>query len=326
MAATIQRLRRLLSASRIVAIDVGARGGFTRDLAPIAAAVDATGFEPDGAECDRLNEEARVSTFGMRALRYVPIALGQPGASRTLHLYRERERSSLLRANLDFAKQFAREHLFTLDEQAPVAVEGLDDAAARLQISNAAYLKLNAQGAELEVLKSAPRLVGDSLLCVRVNVPFAPLYKDQTLFADIDAELRSAGFMFVSFPELQSWRRGAESGPDRWNGGLTPMSDAQVIRGDALYFRRPELLEMETVAHYDRLINYALLALAYGQIDLSASILTRPRVSQRVLEISALETSLLVRELGAWHARRRRAALAKSALQQWTDMIRLATR
>jgi hypothetical protein len=130
----------------------------------------------------------------------------------------------------------------------------------------------------------------------------------------------------MGFPELQAWRRGTESSPDRWNGGLTPMSDAQVIRGDALYFRRPELLQMETVAHHDRLINYALLALAHGQLDLCASILTRPRVSQRVLEISALETSVLIIDLGKWHARRRRAAMAKAAFKQWSDVLRLAMR
>jgi hypothetical protein len=48
-------LERLLSKIRIVGIDIGARGGFTTDLAPIGSAVDAIGFEPDAAECERLN-------------------------------------------------------------------------------------------------------------------------------------------------------------------------------------------------------------------------------------------------------------------------------
>ena len=68
MAASIPRLKRLLAAARVVAIDVGARGGFTRDLAPIAAAVDATGFEPDRSECDRLNEGARANTLSEAVL------------------------------------------------------------------------------------------------------------------------------------------------------------------------------------------------------------------------------------------------------------------
>jgi FkbM family methyltransferase len=326
MAASIPRLKRLLAAARIVAIDIGARGGFTRDLAPIAAAVDATGFEPDSEECDRLNESARTHTLGYRALLYTPTAVGQPGAARPFNLYQRRGCSSLLTGDVEIAKQYAREHFFVLDEQIPVTVEGMDDAAARLQLTDAAYMKIDAQGAELEILRSAPKLVGDSLLCIRTEVQFAPLYKDQPLFADIDAELRGKGFMFMGFPELHAWRRGTESKPDRWNGGPTPMSEPQLIHGDALYLRSPDLLATETIADYDRLINYALLAIAYGQLDIAASVLTRPRIAQRVLEISALETSVLVRDLGTWHARRRRAAMGKAALKQWRDFLRLAAR
>lgn len=326
MSRSPRRLNRLLAAARIVAIDVGARGGFSDDLDPIGLAVEAIGFEPDEAECDRLNEDAAKNRRRYRSLRYVPTAVGRAAAQRTLNLYRRRSCSSLLTADAEFAKQFARDHFFVLEGQVPIPVERMDDAAQRFGFTDAHFMKIGIQGAELEVFQSGPKLVGESLLAIRTDVEFAPLYKDQPLFSDIDADLRGKGFMFIGFPELHGWRRGTEAKPDHWNGGPTPMSNAQLIHGDALYFRRPEMLSAETTADQDRCINYALLAFAYGQLDLCALILGKPRVSQRVLEIAALDASVLVAELGRWHARRRRAQIGTIALRHWRDFLSLATR
>src|SRR5690242_10441845 len=116
-------LDRLLSAIRIVGIDIGARGGFTSDLAPIGAAVDAIGFEPDAVECERLNAISNAaSAAGLRSLRYVPAAVGAPG-DRTLNLYRARGCTSLLEGDADFAAQFARGDYFIRDDQIKLTVE-----------------------------------------------------------------------------------------------------------------------------------------------------------------------------------------------------------
>ena len=50
---------RLLVERPLVALDIGARRGFVDDLLPIAAAVDAIGFEPDSDECECLNRTAQ---------------------------------------------------------------------------------------------------------------------------------------------------------------------------------------------------------------------------------------------------------------------------
>ena len=320
------QLDRLLAASRLVGIDIGARGGFSDDLAPIGAAVEAIGFEPDQTECARLNEKAKSDTLGYRALRYVPTAVGRDAEQRTLNLYRKRGCSSLLEGNVEFARQFARDHWFILDEQVPLTTERLDDAAQRFSFTDAAFMKIDIQGAELEAMQSAPKLVGESLLCIRTEVEFAPLYIDQPLFADIDAELRAKGFMLASFPELHAWRRGSDAKPDRWSGGATPLSQPQLIHGDALYFRRPELLGDGTPAEQDRAINYALLAFIYGQMDLSASVLTRPPIATRVREQSGGDASTLVTDLSAWHAKRQRKRMGKAALKQLREYLRVAFR
>lgn len=303
----------LLSSVRIVGIDIGARGGFTTDLAPIGGAIDAIGFEPDLAECERLNAVTSAGrASGLRSLRYVPSAVGEAG-ERTLNLYRARGCTSLLEGDVEFAAQFARGDYFILDGQVQVRVERLDDAARRFDFAHAQFMKIDIQGAELEAIRSAPDLVSRSLLAIRSEVEFAPLYKGQPLFADLDAELRAKGFMLARFLSQHEWRRGDRTRGDRIAPGPVPLTEGQLIHGDVLYFRRPETMSATTESDQDRLINLALLAYAYGHLDISAVVLSRPEVTARLQAIASIGSAALIAELGAAHAERRRSELRRDA-------------
>jgi FkbM family methyltransferase len=322
MTSTPPWLAKLLSAVRIVGLDIGARGGFTTDLAPISAAVDAIGFEPDEEECARLNASAHPPASGLRSLRYIPTAVGRAAEERALNLYRARGCTSLLSADSAFAALFAREDYFILDGQVNVRVERLDDAAERFGFTDAHFMKIDIQGAELEAMQSAPNLVGSSLLAIRSEVEFAPLYANQPLFADVDAELRSKGFMLARFLQMHAWRRGTRTRGDRWAEGPVPLSEGQLIHGDALYFRKPEAMPSETPQQQDRLIALALLAFAYGHVDISAAILSRGEIAPRVGEIASIGVEPLIAELGAWHAQRRRRQLRSAAFTGLRGLIR----
>lgn len=325
MRASLPLLDALLAKTHIVGLDIGARGGFTSDLEPIAPGVDAIGFEPDQTECDRLNANASADRGGWRSLRYVPVAVGQPG-ERTLNLYKKRGCTSLLTANMELARDFAREDFFVLEGQVPVQVTRMDDAAAQYDFAGAHFMKIDIQGAELEVFQTGPKLTSESLLCIRSEVEFAPLYQNQPLFADIDAELRGKGFLFAGFPELHAWRRGTEAKPDRWSGGLVPLSEAQLIHGDVLYFRDPRAMADATPVEQDRLIALALLAFAYGHLDLCASLLTRPTLTARVRALANIDANALIAEIARWHVKRRKDELASFAGKHLRNFLRLAGR
>jgi hypothetical protein len=62
-----------------------------------------------------------------------------------------------------------------------------------------------------------------------------------------------------------------------------------------------------------KLIHLALLAYAYGHVDLTAFILAKPEIAARVKALAAIEAPALIAELGAAHAERRRAALRRDA-------------
>ncbi len=105
-----------------------------------------------------------------------------------------------------------------------------------------------------------------------------------------------------------------------------PLSEPELIHGDALYYRRPELLDIDTAAGQDRAINYALLAFVYGQLDLCASVLNRAPVAARVRELSGGDANALVAELGKAHINRQRRRMGRSALKQLREYIRVAWR
>jgi FkbM family methyltransferase len=301
-------------------LDVGARGGFTHDLLAIGAAVDACGFEPDPDECQRLNRIAAAQPHPWRSLRFVPVALGREACSQTLHLYRRRGCSSLLEADVQLAGQFARAEYYQLDDRVALPVVPLDAAAAIYHLENAAYLKIDIQGLELEVLESAPRLVDHSLLVIRAEVSFLPLYKRQPTFADLDRYFRPRGFLVMGFPELHHWRRTTRTSHGRLARGPIPFSRGQLVHGDALYFRDPATLADDTARGVQLLLQAAFLALAYGYVDHAAAICARPTVARYIQAVFGFDIQAAFHQASRTLARRHRGAQWR---QFWRDAGRL---
>ena len=268
-------LGRLAAGLRLPCLDVGARRGVIEDLLPLAFAVDAWGVEPDAEECARLNQLAAGGGHPWRSLRYVPIALGRAGR-RPLWLYRNRDCSSLLEADVPRARVFGRGGYFELDGTTEVETVPLDVAARAHGFADAVFMKLDVQGAELEILESGPELVGRTLLGIRTEVEFVPIYLEQPLWADVDGHLRRAGFAPMAFLETRRWRRPGAPGNDGHGRLHAP---GQLVHADLLYLREPEVLDGGTEAGARALVTLALLALTYGHADLAAAAFARPGVA-----------------------------------------------
>ena len=267
----------LLDALPLTCLDVGARGGFTADLLPLAQAVHAIGFEPDEEECARLNA-APGGASPWRSLRFVPVALGKAEETRRLNIYRKRGCSSLLSADADLAGLYGRDPYYILDGTLDVPTTTADAAAGHYGFKDAAFFKLDVQGAELEILEGAQELLREALVALRVEVSFVPIYRGQPLFADIDQALHQHDFFPMRFLELHPWRRSSKAKLPNLAEGPFPYSEGQMIHGDLLYLRSPESLPDGSDAGVERLIRAALLALAYGLIDHALAIFDRPQV------------------------------------------------
>jgi FkbM family methyltransferase len=275
-------LGRVLADLRLTCLDVGARGGFTKELLPLASSIDACGFEPDAEECTRLNQAAADGSHPWHTLRFVPTALGRAHETRTLNLYRKRGCSSLLEADVALADSFSRGEYYILDGTLEVPTMQLDAAVQKYDLANAVYMKIDIQGAEREVFASAPQLLRQQMLVIRTEVSFIPIYYNQPLFSDINAQLREYGFVPIGFVELHHWRRTTRRKHPQLAEGPIPYSRGQMVHGDMVYFRDPALMPDETPQEIEQLLKAAFLAITYEYVDHAAAMLSRPAVARHL--------------------------------------------
>jgi FkbM family methyltransferase len=217
------------------------------------------GFEADEEECRRLmgDPPGIYSDF-----QVYPYFIGKPGIV-TFHIYDlagHRGCSSSYEFNDEYVGAFAH------TSGAPrlvrtVALEavGLDDVMFRKRLTPPDLLKLDTQGSELEILRTAGRTLADTSL-VEVETEFFPIYKGQPLFADVDTLLRSSGFELLYLDRHFEQRRVIFKG----------LSRGQLIDGDALYGKSPSQLR-----HWspERIAKYVILLCHYGHLDMAYQIL-----------------------------------------------------
>jgi FkbM family methyltransferase len=171
-------------------IDVGAMNVGADTYAALTRSNLATviGFEPIQEECEKLNAAGGRHTF-------LPYAIGD-GTPQVFHLCNFAMTSSIYEPNTELTSLFQNlEELMRVVSRITVETHRLDDIE---QVRGGDFLKLDVQGAELDVLKGAPRTLQDVLI-IQTEVEFVPLYKNQPLFADVDQHLRAAGFVFHRF-------------------------------------------------------------------------------------------------------------------------------
>jgi hypothetical protein len=108
--------------------------------------------------------------------------------------------SSLVKPDLTVMGPFQNlPEFFDFVEVPDVTTVRLDDVPEAM---GADYLKLDVQGSEGQVLAGA-RTCLDSVLVVHSEVEFVPIYAGQPLFGDIDAILRSRGFVLHRLLNLE---------------------------------------------------------------------------------------------------------------------------
>jgi FkbM family methyltransferase len=176
-------------------VDVGAMSMGDRELfQPLleSAPVQIVGFEPSPDECEKLKRRhGPPHTF-------LPCVIGD-GSARIFHTCNMTWTSSLYPPNTPLLAMFQNlEELTRVTATSQVQTVRLDDIT---QAEGADYLKLDVQGAELDVLRGAGRLL-KQVVFVQTEVEFVPMYVDQPLFADVDQALRAAGFLLHHFAEF----------------------------------------------------------------------------------------------------------------------------
>lgn len=237
-------------------VDVGAnplygeavyRGFLDRGLAQVV------GFEPEPEALAELRRRA-----GPRETYFADLA--GDGRAHEFIRYRESGFSSILALNPAILphKHYLGAASQEISRSATPSVR-IDDVEA---IGRIDWLKIDAQGSELMVLEGAARKLTD-VAVIHVEVLFAPLYREQPYFADIDTFLRSQGFLLHRFLDIES-----RALPPFVSQGDRTKGLSQVFWADALYV--PDFTQWPTLP-VDRLLRIALILNdVYGSVDMAS--------------------------------------------------------
>ena len=173
----------------IVAVDVGCRDGVRpawRELGPDALLV---GFDPDPTECARLTAAAA----GPATERYVPIALAASEGEATLHLTADPQSSSLYPPAARALRRYPELWRHEPRGTQTIVTSTIDAWAREAGVESIDALKVDVQGAELDVLRGAEQQLS-SVRVLEAEVEFQELYEGQPLFTDVEGFLRDQGF------------------------------------------------------------------------------------------------------------------------------------
>jgi len=223
------------------------------DLLEIFPGSRVIAFELDRELCERLNAEARPG------LEFFPVALGRTEETRTLYetvapmcysLYEPNERLIRLYQNFEVAY---------LKGTSEVQTVSLDTFTAQHGIASVDFVKIDIQGAELDVFQGGQNTLKDIALMV-CEVEFVEHYVGQPLFGDVCAFLKQQDIMYHKLLGAA----GRALRPIVINSNLN--SASQHFWSDAVFIR-----DVLTLAELEpqKLLKIGVLAYLYGSPDLT---------------------------------------------------------
>jgi len=181
-----------------------------------------TGFEPNPEALARLNAMKGGNETYLADAVY-------DGSEQELRVCVSPGMTSLLEPNRATLSLF---HGFPVwgevEARRPVRTRRLDDIA---EITNMDYLKIDIQGAELQVFRHGVARLKDCLV-VHTEVEFLPLYEGQPLFSDVEIFLREQGFMLHTMSNVN--RRAVQP---MMIGGDPRRGLNQLVWADAVFVR-----------------------------------------------------------------------------------------
>ena len=142
--------------------------------------------------CEELNRTAP------QGISYFPEALGRLVESRLLFQTRHQMCCSLFMPREELLRQYNNLEVAMTESVTSIDTVSLDYFIERHDIHDVDFVKIDIQGAELDVFKGGMNALANVVTIV-TEVEFIPLYHNQPLFGDVCAFLTDHGLMFHKF-------------------------------------------------------------------------------------------------------------------------------
>ena len=254
----------LLSELPLTVIDIGGAMGADERWSPLREQCRFMFFEPDDRSYSGLSD-------GSWRDLVIPVGLGGADGQRMLYLTEGPFASSLYKPKEAVLKSYAVWPWYRPSGNVPVTVRTLDDVLAEHNGWTPDFIKVDVEGADIEVLQAGEIALTNSF-GVQLEVSFLDRNEGAPNYGEADQWLRSRGFV----PHLllrEHWVR--------QNGLWGANSHPQIAWGDAVYFR-PQSWALARLtanpAHAARdLSAFVAILLAYGCHDTALDLVREAR-------------------------------------------------
>lgn len=270
-------MKHALTLDPFVVADIGAAYGIDPRWKPVQYFSQFLTFEPD----PRSQDEDLIGNITNFAT-----GLGNHKGYKTLYLTNLPAASSIYRHNLDVLRDYANYPWHEVVDEIPIQIDTLDSCISNHSKLRPNFLKVDVEGADLDVIKGAEANLGSSILGIQVEVSFIERHVGAPFFSEIDEYLREQGFsLFVLAQE--HWLRsnmvcGVNTNPQViWADGVYVLNKAQFIS---------RLKSQPSEERFNTLVKFLVILLSYGFHDFA----------YEIIDVSKAEFSLsgeIVREL-----------------------------
>jgi FkbM family methyltransferase len=312
-------LQTLLGDAGLVVADAGAAYGLPAHLAVLDSVATVCFFEPHPERARELTEIYEQQGRGAD-VRVSQAALSACGGERTLYVTNIPTGSSLLKPGSQAAIEWVNPDYFFPVREELVQTRRLEDALLEESISRLDFIKIDVQGAELEVLHGLGKLA-DEILGVELEIGYPGGYEDQPGFCQLKDYLESIGLELFDLKPVRGHRhlRGARLGYPEDVFGVVPDSPSlseRLWETDAVYFRSAKaVLEKKDLPSVRRLV---LLYCAYGFFVEAHSLISR---AEAIGFLPPEEASVLKSSVIVWHRKGHYRFTYSVAWRRYADAI-----
>lgn len=217
------------------------------------------GFEIDKEVCDKMNLSAR------DGVKYYPHALGEFNESKELYITNHPMCSSLYKPNENLISLYHNFEAAYLKSKTTIETITLDNFLETNNIGSLDFIKIDVQGAELDIFRGGKKALNDVLKIV-CEVEFIHHYENQPLFGDVCKFLNGYDLMFNKFLGMA----GRSLRPIVFNSDKNFAS--QHIWSDAIFIKHVQKISKLSDK---KLLKLSLLAAVYKSLDLTYYCLSR---------------------------------------------------
>ena len=217
------------------------------------------GFEIDKEVCDKMNLSAR------DGVKYYPHALGEFNEIKELYITNHPMCSSLYKPNEDLISLYHNFEAAYLKSKTTIETITLDNFLETNNIGSLDFIKIDVQGAELDIFRGGKKALKDVLKIV-CEVEFIHHYENQPLFGDVCKFLNGYDLMFNKFLGIA----GRSLRPIVFNSDKNFAS--QHIWSDAIFIKHVQKISKLSDK---KLLKLSLLAAVYESLDLTHYCLSR---------------------------------------------------